>query len=149
MRHFIFENFTVLADNTTFCHLYITIGAIKTFCARTTHHHGKMNLFSIIWSIILRYHHLLILLATSYNQSYRSSRQQIFFKTGVLKNFSIFTGKQLYWSLFLRTDVYRTPLAAASDHNLKQIPEMSLTALSNYIFVIFKLGIIAHTNYTL
>ena len=66
-------------------------------------------------------HYLLILLATSYAQSYRSNRWQIFFKTGVLKNFSIFTGKQLYWSLLLRTDVYRTPLAAASDHNLKQI----------------------------
>ena len=25
----------------------------------------------------------------------------MFFKIGVLKNFAIFTGKQLYWSLFL------------------------------------------------
>ena len=31
---------------------------------------------------------------------YRSSRSQMFFKTG-LKNFANFTGKHLYWSLFL------------------------------------------------
>ena len=30
-----------------------------------------------------------------------SSRSQMFFKTGVLKNFGIFTGKHLCWSLFL------------------------------------------------
>ena len=32
---------------------------------------------------------------------YRSSRLQLFFKIGALKNFAIFTGKHLYWSLFL------------------------------------------------
>ena len=32
---------------------------------------------------------------------YRSSHSQMFFKIGVLKNFVIFTGKHLYWSLFL------------------------------------------------
>ena len=31
----------------------------------------------------------------------RSSRSQKFFKIGVLKNFAIFTGKHLCWSLFL------------------------------------------------
>ena len=31
--------------------------------------------------------------------SFRSSRSQMFFKTGVLKNFAIFTGKKLFWSL--------------------------------------------------
>ena len=31
----------------------------------------------------------------------RSSRSQMFFKIGVLKNFAIFTGKHLRWSLFL------------------------------------------------
>ena len=31
----------------------------------------------------------------------RSSRSQIFFKIGVLKNFAIFTAKHLFWSLFL------------------------------------------------
>ena len=32
---------------------------------------------------------------------FRSSRKQIFFKTGVIKNFAIFTGKYLCGSLFL------------------------------------------------
>ena len=31
----------------------------------------------------------------------RSSRSQIYFKIGVLKNFAMFTGKRLCWSLFL------------------------------------------------
>ena len=31
----------------------------------------------------------------------RSSRSQMFLKIGVFKNFTIFTGKQLCWSLFL------------------------------------------------
>ena len=31
----------------------------------------------------------------------RSSASQMFFKIGALKNFAIFTGKPLYWSLFL------------------------------------------------
>ena len=30
-----------------------------------------------------------------------NSRSQMFFKTGILKDFAIFTGKQLCWSLFL------------------------------------------------
>ena len=33
--------------------------------------------------------------------SSRSSRSQMFFKIGVLKNFANFTGKQLCWSIFL------------------------------------------------
>ena len=32
---------------------------------------------------------------------YRGSLSQMFFKIGVLKNFAIFTGKHLCWSLFL------------------------------------------------
>ena len=43
-----------------------------------------------------------------------SSRSQIFFKTGVLKNFANFTGKHLCWSLFLKVADHRTPPVAAS-----------------------------------
>ena len=32
---------------------------------------------------------------------FRSSHTHIFFKTGVVRNFAIFTGKQLCWSFFL------------------------------------------------
>ena len=31
----------------------------------------------------------------------RNSRSQMFLKTGILKNFTILTGKHLCWSLFL------------------------------------------------
>ena len=34
-------------------------------------------------------------------QIYRSSRPQMFFGTGAFKNFTMFTGKRLCWSLFL------------------------------------------------
>ena len=39
---------------------------------------------------------------SQYNLSYyvRSSRPEVFFKKGVLKHFSNFTGKHLCWSLF-------------------------------------------------
>ena len=45
---------------------------------------------------------------------YRSTRSQMLFKIGVLKNFASFTGKHLGWSLFLITFFYRTPPVAAS-----------------------------------
>ena len=43
----------------------------------------------------------------------RGSRSHMFFKIGVLKNFTIFTGKHLCWSLFL-IKLQRTPPVAAS-----------------------------------
>ena len=43
---------------------------------------------------------------------FRSSRSQMFFKIGVLKNFATFTGKHLCWSL--QSFFYRTPTVAAS-----------------------------------
>ena len=39
-----------------------------------------------------------------------NSRSQMFFKTGVLKNFTIFTGKHLCWSLFsIKSQDWRLP----------------------------------------
>ena len=41
---------------------------------------------------------------------YKSSRSQMFFKIGVFKNFKIFTGKHLCWSLFLlKLQAFRQP----------------------------------------
>ena len=37
---------------------------------------------------------------SSTRQISRSSRSQIFFKIGILKNFALITGKHLWWSLF-------------------------------------------------
>ena len=42
-----------------------------------------------------------LLNAPLYFEMYRTSRSQMFFKIGVLKNFTIFTGKHLSWKLFL------------------------------------------------
>ena len=40
----------------------------------------------------------------------RSSRLQMFFNTGALKNFAIFTGKHLCWNLFLlKLQAWRPP----------------------------------------
>ena len=59
--------------------------------------------------------------ATDSEISTRSSCSQMFLNVDVLKNFVIFTGKHLCWSIFpvniakfLRTAFYRTPLLAAS-----------------------------------
>ena len=53
------------------------------------------------------------------------------FKIGVFKNFAIFTGKHLYWSLFLiklQAVFYRTPLLAASVFSpIYSIIKMQLT----------------------
>ena len=49
---------------------------------------------------------------------FRSSRSQMFFKIGVLKNFAIFTGKNLCWPL--HTFFYRTPTLAASRFSWQQ-----------------------------
>ena len=59
--------------------------------------------------------------------TYGSRRSQMFFKIGLVKNFVMFTGKYLCWSLFLKrlfsceyyeilknSFFYRTPLVAAS-----------------------------------
>ena len=42
--------------------------------------------------------HLLLMIL---KPAFRSSHPQMFFKIGVIKNFEIFSGKYLCWSLFL------------------------------------------------
>ena len=49
----------------------------------------------------------------------RDNRSQMFFKIGVLKNFAIFTEKQLCWPL--QAFFYRTPTVVASGFSLQQI----------------------------
>ena len=51
---------------------------------------------SLLWIFIFSISHF-----SSLETMYRSSRLQLFFNMGVLKNFAIFTGKHLCWSLFL------------------------------------------------
>ena len=48
----------------------------------------------------------------------RSSRSQIFFKIGVLKNFAIFTEKRVCWSLFsIKLQAWRPAILIKRDHN--------------------------------
>ena len=63
-------------------------------------------IFVKIWSPVFAFYFWLINLWRnnehgSRDRNYRSSLSQIFFKIGVLENFTNFTGKHLCWSLFL------------------------------------------------
>ena len=55
---------------------------------------------------------------------FRSSRSQMFFKIGVLKNFATLTGKHLCWPL--QAFFYRTPTVTASGFSQQQIPFFQL-----------------------
>ena len=50
---------------------------------------------------------------------FRRSRSRMFFKTGALKKFAIFTGKHLCWPL--QTFFYRTAIVTASTLSRQQI----------------------------
>ena len=62
--------------------------------------------FGIVYNLLINYLNLIIqkqLLTSVLQKScLRSSRFQMFFKTGVLKNFAIFTGKHQWWSLLIK-----------------------------------------------
>ena len=75
---------------------------------KTRHFHGSINHRQHLFHIALitsyfRSVNIATFLRTPflYNTS-RSSRLQMFFKIGVLKNFANFRGKHLCWSVFLR-----------------------------------------------
>ena len=76
-------------------------------------HHEKESFFSASW-VLERFFcfvfekmssslpMLLVMLFVHVGKR-SNSRSQIFFKVGVLTNFAIFTGKHVYWNLFLIT----------------------------------------------
>ena len=55
-----------------------------------------------LWLVVFPRNLLIIIL--------RNSRTQVFFKAGVIRNFAIFTGKHLCWSLFLMCRPYSLQL---------------------------------------
>ena len=62
------------------------------------------KLYELKFKRIFQWHHARSLAKCSFLQEPQcrsSSRPEMFFKTGVLKNFANFTGKHLCWSLFL------------------------------------------------
>ena len=71
---------------------------------KTRHFHSSINYQEHLFHITF-YRQLLS--SYEYEESFfintsRSSRLQMFFKIGVLKSFSDFTGKHLWWSLFFK-----------------------------------------------
>ena len=67
---------------------------------------GQWSITSNIWPLITHIYHVMIIVTGGFPRNlfiiiiFRSSCMQTFFKTGV-RNVTIFTGKHLYWSLFL------------------------------------------------
>ena len=69
----------------------------------------KLNVFLIRFLPYLYTARIWLNLITS--KAFRSSRSQMFYKIGVLKNFAKFTGEQLCCSYFLiRTPIFSSPL---------------------------------------
>ena len=60
-----------------------------------------------LWPLTAYIYHVMIIVTGGFSKKsffiiiFRSSHTQIFFKTGVVRNFAIFTGKHLCWSFFL------------------------------------------------
>ena len=62
----------------------------------------KKKLLSVLIQVFFYSHYVgIIFLAFALSRRNRSSHQRCSIEKPVLKNFVIFTGKQLYWSLFL------------------------------------------------
>ena len=73
-------------------------------------HHGKASFFiyptfRMIFIVFFKKMspslHMLLVILFIHMEKRPKSRSQVFFKTGVLKHFAIFTGKHLCWCLFL------------------------------------------------
>ena len=68
---------------------------------------------------ILTYLTILWTLDIIYRVKVRNSRSQVFFRIGVLKNFAIFTGRHLCWSLFLmKSQAFRPASLLNRDFNI-------------------------------
>ena len=64
-------------------------------------HHEKTNFFVLFFEKMSSLLLMLLVLLFIHVEKRSNSLLQMFFKTGVLKNFAIPTGKHLCWSLFL------------------------------------------------
>ena len=81
---------------------------------------GKITVFYVVRAIGIN-GKILNIIDNIYNKATcRSNRSQMFFKISVLRNFAIFTGKHLYWSLFL------IKLQASKQRYLKKNPTQVL-----------------------
>ena len=68
---------------------------------------GQRSITANLWPLTSHIYHVMVILTGGFFKKsfliiiFRSSRTQMFFKTGVIRNFTIFAWKRLRWSLFL------------------------------------------------
>ena len=68
---------------------------------------SQQSITANLWPLTTHIYHVMIIVTGGFSNKsffiiiFRSSCMQMFFKTGVIRNFSLFTGKHLCWSLFL------------------------------------------------
>ena len=68
---------------------------------------GQWSITANLWPLTAYFYHAIIIVTSGFSKKsffiiiFRSSDMQMFFKTGVIRNFAILTGKHLFWSLFL------------------------------------------------
>ena len=68
---------------------------------------GQWSITANLWPLTTHIYHVMIIVTSDFSKKYffiiifRSSCMQMFFKTGVIRNFAIFTEKHLCRSLFL------------------------------------------------
>ena len=68
---------------------------------------GPRSTTTNLWSLTTHIHHVMIIVTSGFSKksffiiNFRGSRMQMSSKTDIIRNFAIFTGKQLCWSLFL------------------------------------------------
>ena len=75
---------------------------------------------------------------------FRSSRPEVFYKKGVLKNFAKFTGKHLRQSLFYRTPLVAADLVFGKMHFFKIVKDLVTVLLKMTLFICIQLFI--HEN---
>ena len=62
---------------------------------------GQESITASLWLLTAHIYHVMIIVTGGFDKKsffiiWRSSRTQLFFKTGVIRNFAIFTGKHLF-----------------------------------------------------
>ena len=68
---------------------------------------SKWSIITNLWPLTTHIYHVMIIVTGGFSKKsffiiiFRSSRTQMFFETSVIRNFAIFIGKHLCWSLFL------------------------------------------------
>ena len=68
---------------------------------------SQQSITASLWPLTAHSYHVMIIVTHGFSKKSffiiicRSSSTQLFFKTSIIRNFAIFTGKHLSWSLFL------------------------------------------------